>query len=590
MNTMRSLFISLTIWAVLYHVEAMAQSDRNNYGGDPAGRHYSSLTQINSGNVDQLEVAWIYSSGDMERYGDAMKKTSAQSTPLLLPPDAGELLVYCNPFGDVIALSPASGEEEWVFRRPVNTSEERTWRCRGVSYAGVSGSNCPHRIFIANHDRQLWGLNAETGKPCEDFGENGVVDLYGAQRRFGTQVGQSSSPLIAGDMVIVGSQIEDFANAKTPRGIVSAFNVISGEKVWSFDPLKEHSNSGSANVWAPMSVDMRNRLVYLPTSSPSPDYYGVHRPGNNDYANSIVALNIDDGTVRWSFQHSRHDLWDFDTPAQPVLFEWKKDGESIPALAQVTKQGFVFILNRITGESLWEITEQPVPPSAIPGEITAPTQPKPIAPPPLVDPYLIPKQAWGLTPIDRAHCRSQLEELNSLGLFTPLSEEETLMFPGSLGGANWGGGALIPEEGRLIVNVNNVPFTGRFIKQTPAMQATGRDHPKAGERMRVNMQGTPYAIEIGALQSFFGIPCNPPPWGKLISVNMVKGTIDWEVPLGSVHELGPVAAPFHIEWGTPNLGGGLMTDGGVFFIGATMDRQFRAFDSKTATQTNCAQH
>jgi quinoprotein glucose dehydrogenase len=306
----------------------------------------------------------------------------------------------------------------------------------------------------------------------------------------------------------------------------------------------------------------------------------VDRPGDDLYANSVVAIDLHSGEVRWHFQHVRHDLWDYDTPAQPILFDWRKDGQVIPALAQLTKQGFVFVFNRLNGTPLWEITEQPVPPSQIPGERSAATQPKPIAPPQLLDSFLMPADAWGLTPWDRGHCARQLAELENLGLFTPNSEKLTLMFPGSLGGPNWGGGALLGDSGMLLVNINNVAFTGQLIPTSQSADSGGdrHDHPAAGHRMRVTMKGTPYDIEIGSLQSPLGIPCNPPPWGKLVAVDLFKGKIAWETALGSVHEMGPVTAPFHIEWGTPNLGGGIATAGGLFFIGATMDRQIRAFD------------
>jgi quinoprotein glucose dehydrogenase len=214
--------------------------------------------------------------------------------------------------------------------------------------------------------------------------------------------------------------------------------------------------------------------------------------------------------------------------------------------------------------------------------MTSPTQPKPIAPPQLLNPFLMPGDAWGLTPWDRGHCKEQLASLHNLGLFTPTGEELTLMYPGSLGGPNWGGGALLAGSGVLLVNVNNVAFSGQLIPIPKDFDPETRkqDHPAAGHRMRVTMDGTPYDIEIGSLQSPLGIPCNAPPWGKLVAVDLQGGTILWEKALGSVHEMGPVTAPFDIEWGTPNLGGGIATDGGLFFIGATMDRRIRAFDTK----------
>ncbi len=554
------------------------------YGGDQGGRHYSGAKQINRQNVADLDTAWVFRSGDVAHYGQEMAKTSTQSTPILLPAAAGEALVYCTPFNRVIALDPGTGEKRWEFDPHIDRRGDRPMRCRGVSYSEQmdvpAGAHCHHRLYMGTHDRKLWAIDATDGAPCTDFGQQGRILLYGDEGYAPGDVSNSSAPVVADGVVIIGSTVIDFVRATTPRGTVKAFDSHSGQALWQFDPLQGYPNSGSANVWAPMSVDVDNQLIFLPTSAASPDYYGATRPGDDLYANSIVALDLHTGKMRWYYQLVHHDLWDYDTPAQPILFQWHKNGGDIPALAQLTKQGFVFVFNRLTGEPLWEITQQPVPPSQLTAEHSAPTQPKPIAPPQLLDPFLTPDQAWGLTPWDRGDCARQLSELTNLGLFTPLSEKLTLMYPGSLGGPNWGGGALLADGHTLLVNVNNVAFTGRLIP-TP-QQAKGAaaraDHPAAGHRMRVTMNGTPYDIEIGSLQSPLGIPCNPPPWGKLVAVDLTAGTIAWETALGSVHEMGPITAPFHIEWGTPNLGGGIATAGGLFFIGATMDRQVRAFD------------
>lgn len=573
-----------TIAAVLLVCVAPAASqDWQYYGGDQGGQHFSPAKQINTNNVAELDVAWIFQSGDMQTYGDSMAKSSTQSTPILLPETAGASLVYCTPFSRVIALDPATGKQRWDFDPKLKLEGDRPFRCRGVSYyedtQTMQGQACRHRVYVATHNRTITAIDALNGKTCTGFGKNGVVNLYGKSEFSAGEISSSATPVIANNILVTGSSVIDFANATTPRGLVTALNASTGDQLWTFDPLVGHPQSGSANVWSQMSVDVLNNLVFLPTSAPSPDYYGAARPGNNLYANSIVALKLDTGKVAWHFQHVRHDLWDYDSPAQPILFNWDKDKESIPAVAQLTKQGFVFIFNRLTGESLWEITEQPTPPSLVEGELNASHQPKPIAPPPLINSFLTAQDAWGLTPFDRRDCAKQINSSHNLGLFTPISEKLTMMFPGSLGGANWGGGAYNEKTGILITNINNIPFTGRLITNSSNDSNNKGDHPAAGHRMQVAMQGTPYSVEIGSLQSFLGIPCNKPPWGKLVAVDLINGVIKWEAALGSIHEMGPITLPFQINWGTPNLGGGIATAGDVFFIAATMDRQIRAFDA-----------
>ena len=556
--------------------------------GDPLGWHHSPAMQITPENVTQLEPAWTHRNGDMAAARGAPSSVSAQSTPILLPREAGEHLVYCTPFNRVIALDPQSGRERWTYDPRVRRTSERPYRCRGVAYAADAHADakaaCRHRIYTVTGDRRLIALDARDGKPCADFGERGTVTLAEHDRYGLEEVGSSSPPVVANGVVVVGSSVIDFAYAEAPRGLVAAFDATTGAPRWAFDPLQGMGGTGAANAWAPLAADADRDLVFVPTGAPSPDYYGALRPGSNGYANSVVALKLSTGEVAWSFQLVHHDLWDYDTPAQPVLFDWRDAaGQRVPALAQVSKQGFVFILDRRDGKPLFPVQERPVPASTIPGEKAWPTQPFPTRPEPLLPTRVEPGDAWGLTPWDRGRCRGAIAALKNEGIFTPLAEQPTLLFPGSLGGANWGGGAYSPRRQLLIVNINAAPFAAQLNRES--VTGTKQDHPVAGQKtMRVTMQGTPYTLSVGPLLSPLGIPCTAPPWGRLVAVDLAQGRIAWESPLGSVHEMAPVPLPWHINWGTPNLGGGLITDGGLFFIGATMDRQFRAFDVRDGRQ------
>ena len=550
--------------------------------GDPFGWHHSPSTHITPENVTRLERAWVHRNGDMAAASGQPSSVSAQSTPILLPRAAGEHLVYCTPFNRVIALDPATGAERWSYDPRVPRTSERPYRCRGVAYAEVpqvvANGACRHRIYTATNDRRLIALDARDGKPCEQFGARGEIELAEHARDGLERVGTSSAPIVGNGVVVVGSSVIDFAYAEAPRGVVAAYDAETGAPRWTFDPLEGVGGTGAGNAWAPLAVDAARGLVFVPTGAPSPDYYGALRPGRNEHANSVVALKLATGEVAWTFQLVHHDLWDYDTPAQPVLFEWRSpDGRRIPALAQVTKQGFVFVLDRRTGKPLFPVEEHVVPRSTIAEEQASSTQPFPIESLRLLPTQLRPSDAWGIVLWDRARCHDIIESLHNRGLFTPLAEQPTLLFPGSLGGANWGGGAYSPRHQRLIVNVNAAPFVAQFVRG--AGRETRQDHPVAGQKtMFVTMQGTPYTLAVGPLLSPLGMPCTAPPWGKLVAVDLAQGRIAWEAPLGSVHEMGPFPLPWHINWGTPNLGGGLVTDGGVFFIGATMDRQFRAFD------------
>jgi quinoprotein glucose dehydrogenase len=573
------------------------------YRGDIGGKGFSPLQQINTESVSDLKLAWEYKTGDLEKYGELLKTKSAlQVTPIVLPQDAGGSMLICTPFSEVIALDPETGEQRWRFNPDVDVmGNYRAAKCRGVSWwrddTMAEGELCRDRVISATHDRRIIALDTRTGKACPDFGDAGEAKLYNPQQGYKLgDIATSSAPLVANQRIVVGSAVVDFQKTKAPMGTVEGFDVKTGTKVWTYElipdadsndaealaswPADAREVTGAANAWAPMSADVERDLVFVPTGSPAVDFYGVKRPGNNLNANSVLALRISTGELVWRYQFVHHDLWDYDTPAQPLLVDLPIEGETIPALVQVTKQGFVFVLNRETGKPVFPVDEIPVSQQASEGEWLSPTQPMPRYPKPIMQGGLTPDDAWGFTPWDKGACRDKLADMFSDGLFTPLQIDRwTALMPGSLGGANWGGAVYWPENNTIYLNVNTAAFRARLVK-TDAAVASGHA-PKNGETMRVSMQGTPYTLENEALTSPLGPPCVKPPWGKLMAINLTTAEHSWESALGSIHEMGPFPIPFQINWGTPNLGGALVTQGGLVFIGATMDRLFRAFDAKT---------
>lgn len=571
--------------------------------GSAGGRHFSPLEQITPANVGKLKPVWEYHTGDLERMTpEQRKKTSFQATPLKLPDSAGGHLVLCTSMSRVVALDPATGRERWTFDPQIKAGVKRPILCRGVAYWEDSSSagaptTCHARLFLASYDRRLFALDAVTGKPCAGFGNGGSLDMRAADDPHPRdEVTHPSPPVVVNNDVIVGSGVMDFLKAVAPGGAVQAFDARTGKRRWTFDPIpargdgkswpdSPRSHSGAANVWAPMSGDSARDLVFLPTSSPSPDYYGAERKGDNRHANSLVALRASTGEVVWSYQFVHHDLWDYDTPAQPILVDLPgkgKDGTPLPAVIQVTKQGFVFVLNRETGVPVWPVDEVAVSQEALPEESPWPTQPMPRVPKPLLPATLSPDEAWGLTFWDRGRCRKMIEETRHHGRFTPINEQWTLMLPGSLGGSNWGGAAVDMARGLMIVNYNTAAVRARLVKRLGASKEG--EVTLEGFNWRMVMGGTPYDMETGMFGSPLGIPCTPPPWGKLAALDLATGEWRWDVPLGSIHDSAPVPLPFEINLGTPTLGGGVLTRSGVFFIASTMDRSFRAFEAASGRQ------
>ena len=447
----------------------------------------------------------------------------------------------------------------------------------------MRGGACADRIFVGTNDARLIAVDAATGKRCTGFGNDGEVSIDpGMPLLWPGEFQITSPPVTVGDTVVVGSSISDNARVVAPAGSVRAFDARTGAPRWDWDPIPRTRNNpaastwegahppreGHANAWAPMAVDEQRGLVFVPTSSPSPDFFGGLRPGSNRHANSVVALDGSTGAVRWSFQTVHHDIWDYDVPAQPGLYSVWRDGRLHDVVAQVTKTGFVFVLDRDTGKPFLPVEERPVPQTAVPGEWLSPTQPFPAATPPLVPNRLTAEDAFGLTLFDRLACRSRIAGAVADGLFTPPSEQGTIFYPFTGGGANWGGAAYDPARNLLIVNMNNVAHHIQLISAERVGEASRVFH----DQEVAPQAGAPFGMKRELLLSPLGVPCSPPPWGVLAAVDLGSGRIVWRRPLGDMMGL---------TLGLPNLGGPVVTAGGLTFIGGTMDERLRAFDTAT---------
>ena len=572
------------------------------YGGDGGGSHYSSLAQINRDNVHKLKLAWSYRTGDIERYPERRALAALNMTPILLPEPAGKSLVLCAAMNRVIALDPLSGDERWSYDPEIILGPmDNKFLCRGVAYWADTGTEadavCRHRIFTGTKDLRLIALDAQTGKPCEDFGARGTVDIrpdvYDDVPTLNEgDVQFSAPPVVIDDLVIIGSADNTkFWRADNPSGEIRAFDARTGEPRWSFDPIPRDAEdpaakdwtaesmraTGGANVWSMMSVDIERGLVFLPTATAGPNNFGGHRPGDNRYANSVVALNAADGSVAWHFQTLHHDVWDLDLPAQPILVDLKRDGQTIPVVIQLTKQGLTFVLHRETGEPVFGVEERPVPTDGVPGELLSPTQPFPTQPAPFGRLRFTPDDAWGFTFFDRNACREKFASFSRSGQYEPPSLEGTLV-PGAMN--NWGGAAYDPERSLLIVPISEIPMYFR-IRRTEEVTPEERNTPRQGPiGPPIEMAGTPYSFKYGPVMSPFFAPCHAPPWGELAAIDLSGDTSTrWRFPLGTLDKLMPIPLP--LPFGTPLAGGPTVTAGGLVFIGASSDEKFRAFDIDT---------
>lgn len=607
------------------------------YGGDPGGRRYSAAKQITRANVARLQPAWTFSLSAQEVV-PPHRSGSFEATPILF-----DGLLYVSTETDrVIALDPATGAQRWAWDADIDWDRRFGVTSRGVASWTDSASgaeSCARRIFLGTLDGRLVALDAADGRPCADFGANGAVDLtQGVDYRAHDNYSVTSPPAVVGDVVVVGSSIEDNYRVDVELGDVRGFDARTGRLLWTWEPIpwakQQKLRTGAANTWSAIAADPEHGLVFLPTSSPSPDYYGGLRPGDDRDADSIVALDARSGRKVWAFQIVHHDIWDYDLPSEPLLFYFRG---GVPAVAVTTKMGMIFVLNRLTGEPLYPIHERPVPVSDVPGEHAWPTQP--FQDVPTLSPLTLDtRQRLGTTQQDDAFCRALLGRLRYDGLYTPPSMRGTVLFPGNLGGVNWGSAALDPATGVLYANTNRLPFVIRLLQRRPArayplrlvfilplavfgcvcVALAWRSPRRRGlllaaaalslaaasvcfvlRRVQKPAPQTPWAEPNGVLANRMarsygndagapwivlrepmlapsGAPCNPAPWGTVSAVNLNTAQAAWEAPLGAR------TAGEHL--GSINLGGPMVTAGGLVFTAASQEPLLRAFDAATGAE------
>jgi quinoprotein glucose dehydrogenase len=573
----------------------MPDTNWAHYGGDTGGMRYSRLTQISPGNVSKLKVAWVFHTGDVSDGKHGKQRSGFEATPILVDGS----LIFTTGFNRVIAINAQTGERQWAFDPKIDPMWDYGDALvkRGVAMwldaarSTQSGGQCLRRIYEATLDARLFALDAAAGVPCAGFGDGGEVSLRDVPRYRPGQYHMTSPPAVIDDLVIVGSAINDNNRVDMPSGVVRAFDARTGALRWSWDPIAKNSQSpaagngtvkiwqtGAGNAWSIMAVDEQRDLVFIPTGSASPDYYGGLRQGDDRWADSVVALPGRTGKFVWGFQLVHHDLWDYDSASPPLLATLQRAGKEVPVVIQGNKTGFLYVLDRDNGVPVFPIEERPVPQSDVPGEVTSPTQPFPIAPPLLVPQKLSPDAVFGVNPIDRETCQRWIRSFRNEGIFTPPSLQGTLVVPGNIGGMTWSCYAFDPVHNLLVVPTNNIAAVAKLIPREKLEEATQRGDD--GDYAR--QAGAPYGMYRRFVQAASDFPCTPPPWGMLSAVDMNEGTIKWQVPLGSMQYFGGGHEP--VPTGSIGFGGPIITASGLVFIGNTFDPYIRAFDVQTGRE------
>lgn len=559
----------------------------DSFHGQLNAQKYSPLTQITADNVGKLTKVWEFHTGDVSDGKGDTPATVWSATPIF----ANDTLYIGTPFDRLIALDPGTGKEKWHYdtKSSRKALTQPVLKNRGVSYwqakQPVNGQACQKIVYMGTVDGKLFALDADSGKPCSGFADNGVLDLNQwntVNAKYPLSVLQP--PTVVGNHLLVGWAGKDWAYAEAPPGTVFSFNAQTGEREWTFDAIPEEirKRTGTANVWTHMSADEANGLVYLPVSSPSPNYWGGNRVDAIPLGTSTTALDINTGKVVWSRQWVHHDVWDYDINSAPTLMDITVDGKQIPALVQATKQGFLFVVNRLTGEDVWPIEERPVPQGdgSVQGEVLSPTQPFPTKPAPLLDQSKKP-EIWKLADIvGGGQCSRLWDNLTYEGMYTPPTTkgEGTLTYPDSAGGVQWGGVAFDPQKQIAIVNTSHIV---QYVKLYSREDYDNADKDSGNESGFAPQEGAPYGMRLLVASNWLGMPCWKPPFGEIVALDMHTGDVKWRRPVGASQQYGFFMPE---SWGSPTIGGPAVTAGGVIFIGASMDAKVRAYSVETGEE------
>ena len=578
-------------------ISQVADEDWPAYGRNQEGQRWSPLKQINADNVHQLKEAWVFRTGDVRRENDPGEITN-EVTPIKV----GDTLYLCTAHQMLFALDAASGKEKWRFDPQLKTDPSfQHVTCRGVSYHEAKAdsapanavADCPRRILLPVNDGRLYAINAETGKPCESFADKGELNLQKNQPVTTPGMYEPTSPPIVTDttIVIAGAVTDNFSNREA-SGVIRGFDVNTGKLLWAFDPGAKDPNAipsdehtftiNSPNSWAPSAYDPKLDIVYLPMGVTTPDIWGGHRtPEQERYANAVLALNATTGKLVWSYQTVHHDLWDMDLPSQPTLADITVDGKTVPVIYAPAKTGNIFVLDRRTGEPVVPAPEKPVPQGPAKGDRLSPTQPfSDLSFRPEKD--LSGKDMWGATMFDQLMCRVIFHRLRYEGIFTPPSEQGTLVFPGNLGMFEWGGISIDPHRQVAIANPMALPFVSRLIPRGPGNPIEPPEGAKgSGTESGVQPQyGVPFGVTLNAFLSPIGLPCKQPAWGYISALDLKTNKVAWKKRIGTPTDNMGFTLPFKLPFnmGMPMLGGPISTAGNVLFVAATADNYLRAYN------------